>query len=226
MRNIARKIFLFLMGTFIFSGFPLLAWGVRDIHGFLQNGARTCYMIMMAVLTLLVVIFVPEQGRSRGKGEKVLKRQKWAIRLLQITSLSVVLVAPYLDRKGVGVIGRETVVRTVGVGLTFFGYILMNLAVVALGGQFSTDVTIRKNHRLVTGGIYRHIRHPRYLGIVLFTSGISLVFRSWIGVVLSVATLLILIWRIRDEEGWMRRAFGKDWEAYVEKSWRLVPFVY
>jgi protein-S-isoprenylcysteine O-methyltransferase Ste14 len=65
----------------------------------------------------------------------------------------------------------------------------------------------------VTGGPYRY---PRYLGIIVFTTGISLVFRSW----------LALIWRIRDEEALMQRSFGKDWEAYSRRSWRLIPLVY
>jgi protein-S-isoprenylcysteine O-methyltransferase Ste14 len=102
----------------------------------------------------------------------------------------------------------------------------MNAAVVTLGRQFSIDVTIQKNHKLITGGIYRFIRHPRYLGIMMFMSGISLVFRSWISVFLSVLTAAILIWRINDEERLMHREFGGVWENYRSKSRRLIPFIY
>jgi protein-S-isoprenylcysteine O-methyltransferase Ste14 len=60
----------------------------------------------------------------------------------------------------------------------------------------------------------------------MFTTGISLVFRSWLSLILVVVLTLILIWRIRSEEALMRQQFGTDWEAYSQKSWRLIPFVY
>ncbi len=35
-----------------------------------------------------------------------------------------------------------------------------------------------------------------------------------------------VIWRVRDEEALLRREFGRAWEGYAERSWRLVPFVF
>jgi len=181
---------------------------------------------MMMVLTLLTVLFVPEEGRGSGEGEKALKRQKIAILLMQITSVSVVLIGPYSDRHSIWVIGESGFIRGLGLGMTLTGNLLMNAAVVTLGRQFSIDVTIQKNHRLITRGIYRYIRHPRYLGILLFMSGISLVFRSWTAVLLSLITAMVLNWRIHDEEKLMHREFSKDWENYRNHSWRLIPFLY
>ncbi len=37
---------------------------------------------------------------------------------------------------------------------------------------------------------------------------------------------LVLLWRIRDEEALLRREFGPAWDAYAERSWRLIPFVF
>lgn len=88
------------------------------------------------------------------------------------------------------------------------------------------DVTIQENHHLVTSGLYRYVRHPRYLGAVFLGVGLSLTFRSRIGLVLSSAFIGLIILRIRDEEALMHKEFGQEWEVYCEHSWRLIPFLY
>jgi protein-S-isoprenylcysteine O-methyltransferase Ste14 len=223
---IPRKIISFLIGNFLFSGIPLLAWGVRHLPGYFQNRARLGYFFMMIVLTALAVLFVPDEGRGSGKGEKPLKRQKLTIVFLQVSSITILSAAPYCDRHALGVIGDSDVLRTLGLFLALTGYVLMNVAVITLGRQFSVEVTVQKNHQLITGGIYHFIRHPRYLGIILFMAGISSVFRSWAAVFLSVLTAAVLIWRIRDEEKLMHQEFTKDWEEYKRNSWRLIPYLY
>jgi protein-S-isoprenylcysteine O-methyltransferase Ste14 len=106
------------------------------------------------------------------------------------------------------------------------GFIGMHWAEATLDKQFSVEVTIQEGHRLVTDGPYRYLRHPRYLGIILFTTGISLVFRSWLTLIFIAVLTLVLIWRIHDEEALLHQEFGPDWEAYSQRSWRLIPFVH
>ncbi|MBN1894836.1 isoprenylcysteine carboxylmethyltransferase family protein [bacterium] len=226
MKDVLRKIKKFIIGSLLFTGLPLLAWGIRDASGYFENPARTIYTVLMIVSALLVVLFVPNEGTGSGKGEKQMKRQKWTILLLQVTSIAVLFVSPWSDRQAVAVMGGSALIRYAGLVLTFLGYALMSLAVVGLGRQFSLDVTVQKDHQLVTGGLYRYVRHPRYLGIVCFMSGIALVFRSWLGLVLAIVTLAVLIWRISDEEKLMHREFGAAWEDYARKSKRLIPFFY
>jgi protein-S-isoprenylcysteine O-methyltransferase Ste14 len=96
----------------------------------------------------------------------------------------------------------------------------------ALGRQYSADVTIQKEHHLITSGVYRLIRHPRYLGVIALSTGVSCVFRSWIGLLTSLFFVAVLIFRIKDEEATMHKEFGVQWEAYVKRSWRLIPYIY
>jgi protein-S-isoprenylcysteine O-methyltransferase Ste14 len=56
--------------------------------------------------------------------------------------------------------------------------------------------------------------------------GISWVFRSWIGLILTGAVILVLLWRMKDEEALMAEEFGDDWKAYAAHTWRLVPRVW
>jgi protein-S-isoprenylcysteine O-methyltransferase Ste14 len=226
MKKIARKLLSFSMGSAVFSGLPFVGWGLGDPQGFLQNSARAGYVLMMLVLMILVVLFVPEEGRGSGVGKKLVNRQKWAVTLLQILSLAIVIYGPYCDRRELAVMGDGMAVRWVGLGTVFFGFALMNWAVITLKNQFSVDVTIQENHQLITTGPYSYIRHPRYLGLILFLSGTSLVFRSWMALIFAVASVLVLIWRIRDEENLMRQEFTDTWEEYTKRSWRLIPYVY
>jgi protein-S-isoprenylcysteine O-methyltransferase Ste14 len=106
------------------------------------------------------------------------------------------------------------------------GFIVMNWAEIALGKFFSVQVTLQKNHRLITEGIYKHVRNPRYLGIITSNIGVSLVFRSWPALLLTGLLVVVLLWRIHDEEKLMGREFGGSWEAYKKRSRRLAQFIY
>ena len=78
----------------------------------------------------------------------------------------------------------------------------------------------------LTSGLYRHLRHPRYLGVQAAALGLALLFRSWIGLGLNVPLLAVLLFRIRDEEALLRETFGPEWDAYCQHSWRLIPHLY
>jgi len=110
--------------------------------------------------------------------------------------------------------------------LTAIGYVLIFLSGIFLGRQYSAEVTIQEGHKLITAGPYRLIRHSCYLGILLVTLGATLVFRTWAGFVLFPFVLVMLLWRIKDEEALMEREFGDEWRAYSRPAWRLVPHIY
>jgi protein-S-isoprenylcysteine O-methyltransferase Ste14 len=114
----------------------------------------------------------------------------------------------------------------VGLILSLSGFLLMNWSVIILGKQFSVDVTIQDNHKLITNGSYKYIRHPRYSGIIVFFTGISLIFLSWISLIIVLLLILVLLWRIGDEEKLMQLEFNKDWEAYKKRTFSLIPYIY
>jgi protein-S-isoprenylcysteine O-methyltransferase Ste14 len=53
-----------------------------------------------------------------------------------------------------------------------------------------------------------------------------LAFRGWAGVAVAVALLVPLVVRIRSEERLLRGHFGAEYEAYVARTWRLIPGIY
>jgi protein-S-isoprenylcysteine O-methyltransferase Ste14 len=95
-----------------------------------------------------------------------------------------------------------------------------------LGNRFSGLVAIQQGHTLVTDGIYRVIRHPSYLGLLLNTLGWALAFRSGVGLLLTALTLVPLVARIRAEERLLQSQFGAEYDAYRARTSRLVTGLY
>ncbi len=225
-RNGFRIAGSLLFGSVIFIGLPLLSWGLTDLRGFMGHPARLAYVVFMVLAQLGGVLTMPAGRGAAGVGEKPVKRQRLARLLLQMIPLAVVLAGPCCDRRGIAVLEAADAFRYLGLGMAVFGFALMQWAVVSLGRQFSVEITIQKDHRLVTDGIYRFLRHPRYLGVTLFFAGLSFVFRSGLCLLLVVALVPVLVWRIHDEENLLHQHFGTAWEAYARKTWRLIPLVY
>jgi protein-S-isoprenylcysteine O-methyltransferase Ste14 len=214
----------------IYLGPPLVGWGLDDVHGFVSLAPRAGYALIVVALAVAVAAVgmdSPESIRgSRGQRGKLIARQS-IVRILLVGALFGALVLlPFADRRSLGVLPESQVVRWVGVLLFGLSSALILASSVALGKLYSGEVTIQQNHQLITSGPYRCIRHPRYLGAVLLALGLPLIFRSWVGLVMCPAVVAIILLRIRDEEALMQREFGQEWEAYCQKSWRLIPGVY
>jgi protein-S-isoprenylcysteine O-methyltransferase Ste14 len=132
---------------------------------------------------------------------------------------------PYSDRSELLIFGGDGV-RWAGVVLGAAGGILRIWPVFVLGRRFSGLVAIQKDHRLVTGGIYKRVRNPSYLGLLLSVVGWALAFRSILGLVLAALFVPVLIGRIDAEERLLKQHFGAEYEAYRARSWRLIPLIY
>ena len=90
------------------------------------------------------------------------------------------LIAPFMGYVG-------SLVITVGVGIRW-------VAVVTLGRQFTLQVTIIEDHRIIDHGIYKSIRHPAYLGSLTSFIGLGLALENWtsllIVLILPLAAIL------------------------------------
>src|SRR5262249_59944836 len=115
-------------------------------------------------------------------------------------------------------------VRYLGLALFVVGSVLRVAAVFVLGRRFSGLVAIQEDHELVTGGLYGVIRHPSYLGLLLGLFGWDLVFRSGIGVLVSLLLIPPLVSRMNSEETLLESEFGARYSDYRRRTWRLLPF--
>jgi len=90
----------------------------------------------------------------------------------------------------------------------------------------SFKLQIVGNQRLITDGVYSHIRHPLYLGEVSRNLGFALFFSSFYGLVVMVIANIFLIMRIKIEERMLIATFGKEYEEYMKKTHKLIPYIY
>ena len=100
-------------------------------------------------------------------------------------------------------------------------------AILSLGRAFSVNVAIRTDQQIYRGGLYRYVRHPSYLGMVLIFLAIGLRSRNDVSlVVILLATTAALLYRIRVEERALRQAFGATYADYARSTRRLIPGIF
>ena len=87
-------------------------------------------------------------------------------------------------------------------GLLFLvGQSLRYSAIRTLGERWTARVITLPGAPPVTDGIYRHVRHPNYLGVILEIAAVPLIYSAyWTALIFSIANLLLLQARIRAEE--------------------------
>jgi protein-S-isoprenylcysteine O-methyltransferase Ste14 len=96
-----------------------------------------------------------------------------------------------------------------------------------LGTNWSSTLEVRQKHKLVTRGVYRLVRHPMYLSFLLYSVGEVLVVPNrLVGPSYGVAMTLVVSLRLGPEERMLLEEFGKDYQAYVATTKRLIPLVW
>ncbi len=158
-------------------------------------------------------------GEVRDRGTQLLL---WIVILASLTSaewISYEVQAPMF--------GRARWLRLAGVLILAAGLAIRWSAILNLGSAFSANVAIREAQRVRTTGLYRFVRHPSYLGLVLIFFAIGVHSRNWISLAIVVALpTAALLYRIRVEEAALREAFGDEYIAYSRVTKRLVPGLY
>jgi len=229
MKKILTSLGLIVLTLTLYAGLFLLGWGLRDIPGFFSEPARAAYIgfvVLMALATPFITRLIPEGIGDKGREEKHRTRQDVAWNVARPFLVILILSMPYCDRHDILTMPESSSLRWTGLALVVAGFLLITWTTVELGRQYSVYITLQQDHKLITSGPYRYIRHPRYLGVMVVALGLALLFRSGIALAALPFLLSLLIFRLTDEEKLLREEFGAQWEAYVQRSWRLVPFIY
>ena len=93
----------------------------------------------------------------------------------------------------------------------------------ALGSQWSPQLQLRDEHRLVTSGPYAYVRHPIYTSMCGYFIGLALVTANWVFIVLVALTFAGLFARVPQEEKMMIDRFGDAYREYARRTGRFVP---
>jgi protein-S-isoprenylcysteine O-methyltransferase Ste14 len=213
-------------------GLPLLGWGIADWRGFFSSPVRLAYAAACILQSLVQGIgyallpFSYTPGRREGQSGKRVARQSVVPVITRLIWAASMLVSGFSDRRSWLVFPDADWLRLLGVLIYLLALGWVYWSFITLGRQHSAEVTIQEDHQFITDGPYRWVRHPMYLGLIIFPAGAGMAFGSWIGMALPLLTTALFIWRIADEERLMHQEFGNCWETYSRRTWRLVPFLY
>jgi len=123
--------------------------------------------------------------------------------------------------------GGAQALKTAGVVVMLVGLAIRWAAIFTLGKSFSSNVAIQDSQQITRAGLYRLVRHPSYLGLLLVFLAVGLHSRNWVSfAVVLVPTIAALLYRILVEEAALAETFGEEYVAYSKETKRLVPGVY
>jgi protein-S-isoprenylcysteine O-methyltransferase Ste14 len=118
---------------------------------------------------------------------------------------------------------ERPLLQGIGVLLGILGVIWQTWADVWLARHFADD---RAARRLMTGGPFRFVRHPRYAGFLVRKLAWPLLFASVIGWALLPIWLVLVLRRMDREEAHMSELYGAEYIVYLRRTSRLLPGVY
>ncbi len=111
--------------------------------------------------------------------------------------------------------------------LIVLGLVVRWLAIFTLRRFFTVNVAIQTDHIIIQTGIYKYIRHPSYLGMLISFFGLGVCLSNLISIALLLVPLAFgLVNRIQIEERALIDAFGNDYLKYCKDTWKLIPWVY
>jgi protein-S-isoprenylcysteine O-methyltransferase Ste14 len=96
-----------------------------------------------------------------------------------------------------------------------------------LGRNWSITLQIREQHKLVSTGPYALIRHPMYTSFLLIAVGQALLLSNWVvGLAGLLGFAVLFCLRVNKEERMMLENFGQEYRAYMERTKRIIPYLY
>ena len=96
-----------------------------------------------------------------------------------------------------------------------------------LGRNWSVSLEVRDKHELITGGVYRYVRHPMYSAFFLWAVAQFLLLPNWVAGLSGIVGFgTLYLFRVGREEKLMLDAFGEEYRAYMRRTARVVPWIY
>ena len=102
----------------------------------------------------------------------------------------------------------------------------MYLFVVKENRYTAATVTVAKGQTVVSTGPYAIVRHPMYAGALLMLVGSPLALGSWWGLLFTPLFIGWFVWRLLNEEKYLRENLPGYTEYARKVRYRLVPNIW
>lgn len=189
---------------------------------------KIIFVIMGGVCgTLIRMPHMKKYKKTEKIKSKKTSREKFLVFLAAIGMMIVPLIyvfTPWLNSFGIGIADWA---RWSGVVIFGFALFLFWWVHKTLGKNWSPVLEIRKDHKLITEGPYRYIRHPMYTCIWLEVACFWLISSNLVvGIVVLLTWSILYFIRLPDEEKMMIEEFGQEYGNYMKRTKKVIPWVY
>jgi protein-S-isoprenylcysteine O-methyltransferase Ste14 len=164
----------------------------------------------------------------RNRKSKSVKKYKSVIEIILLSAAGVTMILPFLflftSRLSFADYHLPRWLGWMGTVLMAVALLLLWRSHADLGHNWSPTIQIKEQHTLVTGGVYRYIRHPMYAAHLLWATAQGLLLGNWLAgwgfLVLFIPFYLI---RAPKEERLMLEQFGEQYSQYISRTGRVIP---
>jgi protein-S-isoprenylcysteine O-methyltransferase len=186
------------------------------------------HLILLSALVanILAEIWIAARDGWAGFRASLADPAVRAITLAALVTWSLAIAAAWFVTP-LAIPGNGWVPLVLGTLLAYAGIALRLWAVFTLGRFFRRIVLIQDDHRVITDGPYRFVRHPSYAAVFLTEIGIGLALGNFLSIAICAAVPpLGLRTRIRVEERALEDSLSDEYRDYAAQTKRLVPGVW
>jgi protein-S-isoprenylcysteine O-methyltransferase Ste14 len=119
-------------------------------------------------------------------------------------------------------LGGATLFRWSGLALMSLGLLLYFIGLVGLGDAWRIGIDSERPGPLVTGGVFAHVRHPLYTGILMATLGMAVLTSDALSICAAAAAWTAVPIQARLEEEFLAGQYP-EYGAYRSRTGRFVP---
>ncbi len=123
---------------------------------------------------------------------------------------------------------QTLVTQIIGFLLVLAGTYITVWARMTIGTNWAhaAEYQIKKDHELVTSGVYNFIRHPIYAGMFFSCVGAELVAGSYIFFVFLILLPIPAYLQAKKEEKLLTGHFGETYKTYMKKTKMFLPYIW
>jgi len=220
--NVIRRLVqvfltLFIQGVILFAAAGTLFW----------KWAWILLLLSVVILIINLLVIPVELIEERGRLKKDAKKWDKVLTSINIIPTILLYVCSGLDYRFNLTGNVNIVINITGLVLSFSGAMLFTWSMIS-NKFFSTLVRLQtdRKHTVATGGPYRFVRHPGYVGYIIMSFATPMALGTLWGLIFSGITGILLIIRTALEDNTLKRELA-GYAEYAEKvKYRLIPFLW
>jgi protein-S-isoprenylcysteine O-methyltransferase Ste14 len=183
-----------------------------------------------ATIIITYIIRYPHAKRNKSNQIRTDNKdtsEKYSLRLVQLGSGAIPFVYVFSDLLSFANYSIPVSLQILGLILIAPTLWLIYKSHKDLGMNWSASLEIREEHNIIDTGIYKHIRHPMYSAGWLWGIAQALLLHNFMAGLSGIVCFGVLYFlRVNKEEEMMIQEFGQEYENYMKRTKRIIPYIF